>query len=110
MKSKSIHLVLVTALLASCNRVIIPDQSAAGNIQDSSLTVAPAYDDDIDNCACGYNFYYPFDYYSYYSFNYSQPWLSVYRPGRLYRKQAFWQNHQFVVKGGFGRAAGSSAS
>ena len=51
-KTSKIHLVLVTAVLTSCNRMIVPDQPdpgytsnpGMGFIPDSSLTAGPVYD------------------------------------------------------------------
>jgi hypothetical protein len=51
-KTMKIHLVLVTAVLTSCNRMITPDQSdpgftsdpGKGLLPDSSLTAGPVYD------------------------------------------------------------------
>ena len=81
--TKKIHLVLVTSLLTACSRMIIPSQqSPPGNTVDS--TSAP--EDSTNN----YYYYYP--------------------PSRIHRRQAFWRNYRLVVKGGFGRAAASTAS
>lgn len=123
-RSKKIQLLLVTAVLASCNRVIIPGETTAAYAADSdpnlapayafdpSLTATPAYNDDWYNCTCqldyAYNNY-PYNYYFNF-YNTGHPWLSLYRPGHTYRRQAFWQNHQFTIKGGFGRGAASTGS
>lgn len=134
-RSKKIQLLLVTAVLASCNRVIIPGETAAAyapdpnraavpanapdstftitsaNTIDPSLIATPAYNADWYNCTCQLDYAY-FNYpYNYYGFYYTgHPWLPLYRPGHTYRRQAFWQNHQFIIKGGFGRGAASTAS
>lgn len=110
-KTSKIHLVLVTAVLASCNRVIIPDQPTAGYTPDPSLTAAPYYGDDRYNCDCRVDttyYNYPYNYFNFYFTG--QPYGYRYRPGYLYRKGAYWQNHAFIVRGGFGKAAASAAS
>ncbi len=130
-RSKKIQLLLVTAVLASCNRVIIPGETAAAYAPGQGMTVAsdsaltntfdpsligpPAYNDDWYNCTCqlddAYSNY-PYDYYgNYYGFYYTgSSRLPLYRAGHTYRRQAFWQNHQFTIKGGFGRGAASTGS
>ena len=110
-KTSKIRLVLVTAVLASCNRVIIPDQPTAGYTPDPSLTVAPFYGDDRYDCDCRVDttyHNYPDNYFNFYFTG--QPYGYRYRPGYLYRKGAYWHNHAFIVRGGFGKAAASSAS
>lgn len=110
-KTSKIHLVLVTAILASCNRVIIPDQPEAGYTPDPSLTAAPLNNDDSLECACGVDttyFNYPLNYFNFY-FS-SQPYAYRYRPASLYRQGVYWHNHFFVVRGGFGKASASAAS
>jgi len=109
-KSKKIHLVLITAALASCNRVIIPSQPDAGYIADSTLTHTPAGDDSTYDCCRELNmplYNYPFNlsgiYYS------GGPVGGLYYPVRTYRKGAFWRSHRFIVRGGFGKAAASVA-
>lgn len=123
-RSKKIQLLLVTAVLASCNRVIIPGETTAAYAPDSnpnlapawafdpSLTATPAYNVDWYNCTCQLDYAYsnyPFNFdFSFY--NTGTPRLPLYRPGHTYRRQAFWQNHQFTIKGGFGRGAASTGS
>ncbi|HEX3935691.1 MAG TPA: hypothetical protein VHW43_13485 [Puia sp.] len=110
-KTSKIRLVLVTAVLASCNRVIIPDQPDAGYTPDPSLTAAPYYGDDqyAGDCRVDTTYYnYPYNYFNFYFTG--QPYGYRYRPGYLYRKGAYWHNHVFVIRGGFDRAAASSAS
>ena len=97
MRTKQIHLVLVTSLLTSCSRMIIPNQHPPNNAVDSTQIA----EDSVNNCSCYYN--YPYDDYYYLPWNFQ-----IYWPGRIYRRQAFWRNYRFVVKGGFGRAAGGS--
>jgi hypothetical protein len=115
-RSKKIQLLLVTAILASCNRVIIPGETMAAYAPDpnrtaapadSSLIATPAFNDSWYNCTCQLDD----AYYNYFSFYYTgHPWLPLYRPGHFYRRQAFWKNHQFTIKGGFGRGAASTGS
>ncbi|HEV2478230.1 MAG TPA: hypothetical protein VGS79_01145 [Puia sp.] len=110
-KTSKIHLVLVTAILASCNRVIIPDQPEAGYTPDPSLTAAPLDNDDSSACVCGVDttyYNYPLDYFNFY-FN-GPPYAFRYAPASIYRKGAHWPSHAFVVRGGFGKAAASTAS
>ena len=136
-RSKHIQLVLVTAALASCNRMIIPSDPSAGYVPDSRLTAVPAYIDSTSDCACDldstnnstypygdydYNYPYYYSYYPYYSFYYYpyyNPYYpygyygfhgSSYMPSRPYRKGAFWRNSHFIVRGGFGKAGFSAAT
>ena len=109
-KSTKIQLVLITAALASCNRVIIPSMSGTGYLPDPSLTATPAYEEAVPDCSCTQNdkrdtLYYPRNVY------YPLPSeYEPYYPGYYYRKGAFWRNHQFVIRGGFGKSSGSAAS
>jgi hypothetical protein len=110
-KSSKIHLVLVTAVLASCNRFVIPDQPQAGYTPDPSLTAAPLPGDDSSGCVCGIDSAYsnyPLDYYNFYFSG--QPYAYPHRPASLYWRGAWWHNRVFVVRGGFGKAAASTAS
>lgn len=110
-RTKNIRLVLVTAALASCNRVIIPDRPEAGYAPDPSLTATPLYDDYRYDCDCRFDttyYNYPGNYFSFYYTG--QPYGYVYDPGVIYRKKAFWHNHTFIVRGGFGKSAVSAAS
>lgn len=110
-KTKNIRLVLVTAILASCNRAIIPDRPEAGNVPDSSLTAAPLYDDYRYDCDCRFDTAYYTSPYNYFSFYYTgQPYGYAYYPGVVYRRKAFWHNHTFIVRGGFGKSAVAAAS
>ena len=113
-KSTKIHLILVSATLASCNRVIIPAQSAAGYITDSTLTAAPAGDDSTGTCGyCNELNMQPanYSYYPYYSYDFFYNWqpFGVYYPGSAYRKGAFWRNNQFILRGGFGKRASAGS-
>ena len=109
-RAKQIRLVLVTALLASCNRVIIPDNATDGNIPDSTLTGKPVYDESRYDCNCVFNPYYQpysFDLGFYYT---GQPYGNTYTPGRNYRKLATWQNNTHILRGGFSKSATSTGS
>ena len=119
-KSKTIQLVLITAALASCNRVIIPSQSAEAAEPDPSLTAATAGEDSVYDCSCqldpnNYNWYNPYDYYNepFIDFNMyytGQPFNVPYRPGHLYRINTTFHHHVIVVRGGFGKAASAGSS
>jgi len=110
-KTSTIHLVLVTAVLASCNRVIIPDQPSAGYTPDPGLTAAPVDDYGRYDCDCRVDTTYYNTPYNYFDFYYTgQPYGNIYRPGYIYRKAAYWHNHVFIVRGGFGKAAATAAS
>jgi hypothetical protein len=105
-RSKKIQLVLVTALLASCDRVIIPEQTGAEKMPDSTLT-APVGPEDNVPCDCQ-QLYNPYRQYSYFDLNfgvyyYGQPYGLLVDPGHGYRKASFWNGSQFVVRGGFGK-------
>jgi hypothetical protein len=109
-RAKQIRLVLVTALLASCNRVIIPDAAADGNIADSTLTGKPVYDESRYDCNCVFNpsyQSYSFDFGFYYT---GQPYGYTYIPGRNYRKFVAWQNNKHILRGGFSKSATSTGS
>jgi hypothetical protein len=116
-RAKKIQLVIVTALLASCNRTIIPEGFAAGSdTPDSSLTRTPVADETRYDCNCVFNPYYqplsPYQPYSLdFSFYYSgQPYGYAYTPGRNYRKALVWHNNKFILRGGFGKTTASTAS
>jgi len=96
-KSTKIQLVIITAALASCNRIIIPSMSETGYLPDPGLMAIPAYEDTASDCPCTQN-------------NKRDTLYEPYYPGYYYRKGAFWRNHQFVVRGGFGKSSGSAAS
>lgn len=110
-KTSTIRLVLVTAVLASCNRVIIPDQPTEGYTYDPSLTMTPAYDDSRYDCDCRVDTSYHNAPYNYFDFYYTgSPYGYIYRPGYVYRKAAYWHNHVFVVRGGFSKSATAVSS
>ena len=110
-KTSSIHLVLVTAVLTSCGRVIIPDQPSEGYTPDPSLTAASVYDDSRYDCDCRVDTSYHNAPYNYFNFYYSgRPYGYAYRPGYGYRRSAYWHNHMFVVRGGFSKSAASVSS
>ena len=109
-KTAKIHLVLVTALLASC-RVIIPDEPETGYTPDPSLTAAPLYSEDSSVCTCGVDTTYHNYPGNYFNFNfYGPPYAFRYRHASLYRQGTYWKENAFVVRGGFGKAAASTAS
>jgi hypothetical protein len=112
-RAKNIQLVIVTALLASCNRTIIPEESVAANTPDSSLTRTPAPDQRIYDCDCVVNPYYQ-SYQPYsldFSFYYSgQPYGYTYTPGHNYSKALVRHNNTFILRGGFGKSTASTAS
>ncbi len=116
-KSTKIHLILVSAALASCNRVIIPAQPAAGYIADPTLTAAPIGDDSTGACGyCSEINMQPGNYqtYPYYSYDFYYNWQPfgvyyLYYPGSAYRKGAFWRNNQFILRGGFGKRASAGS-
>jgi len=119
-KTKTIHLVLITAALASCNRVIIPGQSAEVSGTDSALTAATAEEDSVYDCGCqpvsnNYNGYNPYDYYNNPFFNFNifytgRPFNVPYRAAPRYPINTSFRNHTFVVRGGFGKAASAGSS
>jgi hypothetical protein len=109
-RSKKIQLVLITAALASCNRHIVPSQSSANIDVDSILIAPPAYSESVD-CNCGQLDSSAKNYlFNPLSINYFNRLNNIYYPGKLYRKGAFWRNDHFIVRGGFGKNAGSAAS
>ena len=119
-KTKTIQLVLITAALASCNRVIIPGQSAATTDPDPALTAATIEEDSVYDCSCqlnvnNYNWYNPYDYfnnpYVYFDLYYTgQPFNVPYKAGQRYRINTTFRNHVLVVHGGFGKAASAGSS
>jgi hypothetical protein len=109
-RSKKIELVIVTAVLASCNGHIIPSQSALGTRIDTALTASPEYNNTV-NCTCQQADASNKNYLLNSSgINYFNELGNIYYPGRLYRKGAFWRNNYFVVRGGFGKRAYSAVS
>ena len=112
-RSKKIHLVLITAALASCNRQIIPSQPDMGYVTDPSLMRPNEFADSSYECFCsvndstGSNVLYNSSGYWYNG----QPYDFFYRPGHIYRRGTFWRSpHQVVVRGGFGKSSVSSGS
>ena len=105
-KSSSIKLVLIGAALASCNRIIIPSQSPAGAVYDSSLVALPAIDSDSYNNSFNFccNEILPL---WTYSFNLNPYPLSIsqtaYNTARLYRRGHFWRKNHFIIRGGWGK-------
>src|SRR5689334_12249859 len=104
-RSKKIQLVLITAALASCNRIVIPSQSATGLIPDATLTRTPDEDGEgPDRCVCT-----PVNsdsstislYEEYPGIYYPGPSVGIiYIPGRTYRRGILWRSHQFIMRGG----------
>jgi hypothetical protein len=119
-KTQTIHLVLITAALASCNRVIIPGQSAAATDDDPVLMAPIAEEDTVYDCSCqlnpnNYNWYNPYDYYNnpFIDFNMyytGQPFNAPYKAGQRYRINTSYRNHVLVVHGGFGKTASAGSS
>ena len=107
-RSKHIQLVLVTAVLASCNRVMIPADPSAPYVPDSTLTMAPAYTDSSANCGCDwYNYgdqYYASSYLSYGYYYHS--WY----PGSFVRRGTVLRSNHFIARGGFGKFGVSAAT
>lgn len=110
-RSKNIRLVLVTTVLAACNRSILPDRPEAGYIPDSSLTAKPAYNDTRYDCDCtpdSTDNAYPDNYFT---FSYTGlPYGYAHSHGYVHRKHISRHNHAFVIRGGFGKSAISRAS
>ena len=94
-KTPNIHLVLVTALLTSCNPLLFRGQPPPDPVSDSSAVDTTYY----NYPGVYFNFYFP-----------GPPYAFEYAPASVYRRHAYWHNHVFVVRGGFGRAAASTAS
>jgi hypothetical protein len=115
-RSKHIHLVLVTAALASCNRIIIPADPSAPYVPDSTLTTTPAYTDSTYNCDCEVNnydqYYSPYWHYGYYYNSYYPGWGhgSIFYTGRSYRSRTIARSSHFVARGGFGKLGVSAAT
>jgi hypothetical protein len=109
-RSKKIQLVIITAALASCGRYIIPMQSSSNINVDSTLTALPA-DSESVSCNCWHQDS------SIKNHTINSPGINNfieladnYFPGHLYRKEAFWRNDHFIVRGGFGKSIDSSVS
>jgi hypothetical protein len=105
-KSSSIKLVLIGAALASCNRIIIPSQSPADDVYDSSLVAPPSIDSDVynnsfNNCC---NEVLPLWTYSF-NLNLYPVYISptAYNTAWLYKKGHFWRNRHFIIRGGWGK-------
>jgi hypothetical protein len=112
-RAKKIQLVIVTALLASCNRVIIPESPADSNTPDPSLTSTPVIEDSRYHCDCVFDPHYqPYKPYSLdFSFYYSGQFYGYpYTPGRSYRKALVWHNNKAILRGGFGKTTVATAS
>jgi hypothetical protein len=109
-KSAKIRLVLVTAVLASCNREIVPSMGAAGETPDPTLTAPPTYVSTPLACTCQVQENRPDSLYEGDNSFYVHPNYAVriYFPGDDYRRGSIWKSHHFVVRGGFGKAAVAS--
>jgi hypothetical protein len=113
-KTKKIQLVLITAALASCNRVMIPLQPISNPVLDSTLTAAPGYDpaDSLSNYAaccepCSQLWNYSFNPFGYY---YStEIGRSYYYPGKEYRKKVAWHGSKIILRGGWGKTGMSNS-
>ena len=117
-KSRQIQLVLITAVLASCNRAFVPAPAVDRAQVDSLLTAAPVDGADSGMSYAGFCNLQPCHLLWNYSFDphsgyYAGPWGSYYDyyyPGTLYRRGSLWRNNHFVVRNGFGKTAFSAAS
>ena len=114
-RSKKIHLVLITAALASCNRTVIPSQSPRGLIQDSTLTQTPDEEGEgPDRCVCtpvnsdsstiSLNEEYPGIYFP------GQIGGNIYIPSGTQRRGVILRSHHFVFRGGFGKSGSAVGS
>jgi hypothetical protein len=108
-RAKKIQLVIVTALLASCNRVIIPDRTTDANTTDSTLTVKPPGDESAYGCDCAFNPNYQPYHFDFVNFYTGLPYGNIYIPGRTYRKYVGWQNSKLILRGGFSKSASVSS-
>ncbi|MFI5152886.1 MAG: hypothetical protein ACHQET_06095 [Chitinophagales bacterium] len=111
-KSKKIQLVLISAALASCHREFIPSGSIP--VSDYALTEAPVYDEEVNPiympCFQGQQslWRYSFNPTGYY---YAAPAGQGYYPsGYKYRKAIIWRGNKLILRGGWGKTAGSSTA
>jgi hypothetical protein len=114
-KSKHIQLILITAALASCNRVVIPQQQPEDITTDSTLTAPVANDstyvDDYNGCGC--DDFYPVMSNSttaYGSFYINPVYNSYYYTGRRHRKGTVVRGSTVIVRGGFGKSSVTAGS
>jgi hypothetical protein len=113
-RSKTIQLVLITAALASCHRNIIPSDPTIAYAKDSTLVAEPAQEDNTYYACCDeiYNSLWNYSFSPYGPTCYLPPHAGLYPyyPGNRYKKGAFWQKGQHIVRGGLGKSGGSVAS
>ncbi len=108
-RTKKIQLVLISAALASCNRVLVPLEPIGNHAVDSTLTAAPVYDGDSSMgrympCCQAYSQLWNYSF-NPFVFYYPGPLgQSYYHPGKEYRKKIGWQGNQVVVRGGWGKS------
>ncbi len=112
-KSSSIKLVLISATLASCNRIVIPSQCSPDVVLDSTLVAPPtmdrdAYNDSFNSCC---HEVLPLWAYSF-NLNLYPVCISptAYSTARLYRRGHFWRNSHFIIRGGWGKTGESANS
>ncbi|MFT3855930.1 MAG: hypothetical protein QM733_24855 [Ilumatobacteraceae bacterium] len=129
-KSAKLHLVLITAAFASCNQQVVPSSTPRLSSVDPNLMAAPPqppgnqfYQEDPGYSTYpGYGVYsgedtlYPYNAYPW-NLNINIDWSRIFGPrygfmypGRPARRGAFWRNRVFVMRGGFGKSAFSSAA
>jgi hypothetical protein len=113
-KSNAINLVLLTAALSSCSKVVIPNRPWTNELPDSALTnTAIPWDDypltEVSPCAANPPYaYYPETYaYMPATIIAYAPTRPYYPVGRGYRKQISLSSHGVVVRQGFGMSAKS---
>jgi hypothetical protein len=115
-KSTQIQLVIITAAMASCNRLVVPQQQAGGIEADSSLIAAPVPNDSTDvdsSCVCNCQAWYPSASYSaspFGSIYYIGPVNSGYYYSPHYSSNAVWHGKSYIVRGGFGKSSGGTGS
>jgi hypothetical protein len=109
-KTKKIQLVLITAALASCNRVMIPLEPTSNPVLDSTLTAAPAYDttnslNSYTPCCepCSQLWDYSFNPFGYYYG--TDIGRSYYSPRKEYRKKVAWHGSHVILRGGWGKTS-----
>ncbi len=113
-RSKKVELVLITAVLAACNRTLVPPASKNFFPEDPTLTTAAVERDTAcDPCNQAISSVWN------YSFSNASPYACViiinqpcepYYPGIIYRKGTSWKNEHLIVRGGFGKTWFQSVS
>ncbi len=110
-KSKKIQLVLITAALSSCSRVIIPNEPLQNCLADTSLANTPVDWDAYETAAAVPSYQINYEPIWYHSFFYLRPayahpdWSPLVHPGMWYRPPVSWNGGAAVVRGGFGVSA-----